>query len=184
MKTRLNSDHRRALIRLAGEIISAGPETKAASAAYKKAAPLVMRDLTDKYPVKDMKVLERYESASRDDCIRVQMTSGGVTQFKFAKGSGPLTPNRYGCHIYAVKADTTDAIQDWAAAVDAEKEALAKKMQDYRSLIDFSRTLEDVETIWPEAAKVRASVILNLPVALSDDVVARIAADVATRAAA
>lgn len=183
MKTRLNADHRRALARLATEIVAVPVEAKAIDATYKKAAPLVMRDIVAKYPVRDMNVLLKYERASRGDCIRVQMTHGGVTQFRFNEGRGPITPRGY-CQIHAVKADTTSAIQDWASAVDAEKTAKAAKIGDYQSLIDFSRTLEDIEAVWPEASKIRSSIVRNLPALLSEDVVARIAADVAARAEA
>lgn len=183
MKTRLNADHRRALANLARKLVACPAETKALAAAYKKAAPLIMRDITEKYPVRDMNVLAKYERATRDDCIRIQMTSGGITQFHFEKDKGPLTPRGY-CQIYATKVDTTDAVQDWQAAGEAEKEALAKKLGDYQSLIDFSRTLDDIEAVWPEAAQLRGSIVANLPVALSPDVVARIVDDVAQRAEA
>ena len=182
-KLRLNNDHRRALRNLADDLVKCPAEEKAEAAAHKKAAGLVTRDLQEKYPPRDMKVLEKYEQSRRDDCMRIQMTSGGVTQFQFAEGKGPITPHGY-CRVYAVKEDTTDAIQDWENAKAAHAKAREQKLGDYHSLVEFSRTLEDVEAVWSEASQIRSRFAANLPVALSEDVAARIATDVAQRAKA
>lgn len=184
---RLNAFHRDWLSNLACDTTSCPAEEAAVDETYKAAAPLVRAVVEAKYPPKDMKLLAKYEAAEADPCIRLNLTAGGVTQFMFRDDdAGPMRPNSGGCwrHIYQADAATTAAVQAYAAAVEAFNKAIKAKRDDYYALIRHSAKLEEIEGIWPAAGGLRATLNRSVPVVLSDDVVARIRADVASQQAA
>lgn len=186
MKIRLNDNIRGRLIKMIDEKVEAKTEADAITATYKIAMPLVRAAIIARYPQKDMKILQKYEQAGPDTCVRVNFTAGGVNEFKLAENDGLLTPgskDSYGCRnrIYNIDETATDAVQNWLFAVAAHKKAVSAKHEDYMALIRCSNTLEDVESVWPEASEVRVAINSTMPVLLSNDVVARIKADVATR---
>ncbi len=52
-----------------------------------------------------------------DDCIKLQLTAGGVVQFTFNKGTGPLTVKKtYHNMVYMADEETTNACQSWIEA--------------------------------------------------------------------
>ena len=178
--------HREFLSGFAKESVKCAAEEAADAKAYAKAAPLARKALQTKYPVKDMKVLQKYGVAKGDRCIRLQLTAGGVVEFKFRGDDLPLRPNGYDCgrHIYATDEAATQAI---SASLDAEaafKKAMADKLRDYGALIAHSTTLEQIEAVWPAASALRPRLARSVPVILSDDVIARIKADASTMARA
>ena len=183
---RLNASHRDWLSNLARDTTSCPAEAAAVDDTYKVAAPLVRATVEAKYPPKDMEVLAKYEAAEYDPCIRLNLTAGGVTQFEFrGEDVGPIRPNTGWCnhHIYQADEATTAAVQAHEAAVDAFNKAIKAKREDYYALIRHSAKLEEIEGIWPAASGLRATLNRSVPVVLSDDVVARIRADVAKTAA-
>lgn len=185
-KTRLNESMRNALHGLARSKISCPEEKATENKAYGVAEKLILKMVNERYPTKDMKILQKYEVTRQDSCLRMQMTTGGVGEFTIKDESKyPLVPSGYcGGRLYAADEATSDALQKWTTARDAVRQATKEKLSDYRSLILFSRNLEDVEAIWPEATEIRQNLNRSLPVLLSDDIVARIKADVETRAGA
>ena len=182
-KIRLTQSARDDLRSLAKKLVLAEPEAKAVEKAYKALAPIMRKMIEAKYPPRDMRVLKKYEKAEIDDCIRVQLASGGVQKFDFESGTGPLSACPY-CNTYPLDAKQTDLFDEWLMAVQKHNEAIDKKLSDYRGLIIASRTWEDVIDVWPEAKTIKPE-FANYPLSiLSADVIERIKADVSTREAA
>jgi hypothetical protein len=178
---RLNEGDRTFLYGLAKERITCPDEEKADAIAYAKAAPLVRHLVEDRYPTKDMKLLLKYTVARHDDCIRLQLAAGGVVEFNFRMpDKGPLVPNGYGCsnRMYIAGQEETDAISASLTAKSTCEKARSQKLADYKALIWASQTLEQIEGVWPLAGEVlRPRKGRALPVVLSDEVIARIKAD-------
>jgi hypothetical protein len=182
-KIRLTQESRTGLVRHAEKLISCNAEKAVVEKAYKLVAPAIRKIIEAKYPSKDMLVLKKYGASHIDDCIRVNLTAGGVDEFKFDKETGPLTACRY-CAAYQLDDAATDLFANWKLATEAHTEAVNKKLSDYRSLIRASRNWEDVIEIWPEASQIKPPSPSYALVALSTDAVERIKADVAERKAA
>lgn len=180
--TKLLQSHREFLHQLAKEQVKCPAEEMADKAAYAKAAPLIRKIVEAKYPPKDMKLLKKYDVATGDKCIRLQLTAGGVEQFCFRdndKTEWPLRPTGYDCgnHIYAADEKASEAVGAHLLAAGAFKKATAAKLSDYGALINHSTTLEQIEAVWPAASALRVRLNRAVPVILSDEVIARIKAD-------
>lgn len=182
-KVRLTQAARTRLISLSHELVQCSAEQTAVDAAYKKAAPLVRKAVEAKYPPRDMRILVKYEKAAIDDCIKLQLTAGGVNMFCFAEGKGPLAAETtYNGTVYQADEEMTSAFAEWKAATEALDAARSQKLGDYKALINSARTLEDVTEIWPEAEQIRSSLRSTALTVLTPAVIERIKADVATRA--
>lgn len=180
--TRMNDSHRQFLRELMRETVKCPAEEKALDVAYKAAAPLVRKIVEAKYPAKDMKVLQTYKVACADCCIKLQLTAGGVNQFTFAtEKEAPFRPDNYGCssQIFAADDAASNAVNAWVLAKAAHDKALGQKREDYGALINHTAALEQIEAVWPAAAKLRERIGRALPMVLSDDMIARIKADAA-----
>lgn len=180
---RLNEGDRSFLYGLAKERVACPAEEAADKAAYAKAEAVVRKIVETKYPPKDMKLLVKYEVAAPDRCIRLQLAAGGVVEFTFPdEKAAPLTPGRrgYGCssRMYLADEAATPIIAASLQAKDALKKARGRKLEDYKALIWASTSLEQVEAVWPAAAALRPRKGRALPVVLSDEVIARIKADI------
>lgn len=182
-KIRLNDGYRCFLSDLAKQVAKCPAEEKAENDAYKPAAKAVHAIVVARYPVKDMAVLQRYQAAEPDTCIRLQLAAGGVHEFKFRDGDAiPLAPGgRCYSRMYQADADATKIIEIYNRAHDAHKKARKSKLADYEALIKGATTLEEVEEVWPEASALRSRAGRALPMVLSDEVIARIKADAAAR---
>lgn len=187
-KLRLNTEHRLFLRRLARKNISCPAETKADTDAYEKAAKVVRAAVLERYPTKDMNILRRYSVAYRDTCLRLQLAAGGIVQFDLrgtVEEVGLWVPDgNCSNHIYQIDEAGSAVVSASLSAAEALEDAIARKHEDYVALIEASKTLEQVEEVWPEASALREHVGRALPSVLSDDVIARIKEDVALRAAA
>lgn len=180
--TKLLVSHRAFLNTLAKEQVKCPAEEAADKAAYAKAAPIVRKIVEVKYPLKDMKLLEKYEVAQGDNCIRLQLAAGGVEEFCFNHNDTfPLRPTGYDCgrNIYLADEAATVLITASLTASAAFKKAMETKLTDYRALVECSTSLEQVEEAWPAASALRPRIARTLPVLLSDEVIARIKADTA-----
>jgi len=178
--TRLNEGHRGALRALAIRVVDCPEETKAEDRAYKRAAPLVAKVVLKQYPEAEMKVLSKYDLTRRDACINLQLTAGGVEQFKFRDGEEAVVANtEYSCRhrIYSTDERTTEAVTAWRQCFDAKEAAIKRKLADYTAFIASATTFEQVLEIWPEAEEIAPRIRKNLPVALSEETVAAITAD-------
>lgn len=187
-KLRLNNDYRLFLRRLATKNVTCAAEAAADEAAYKAAEKIVRAMVVDRFPAKDMKVLQRYNVASRDTCFRIQLAAGGVVQFEFRGATddvGIWVPDATcSSRLYIADEAQTTIIQSSLDAESAVEDARKRKLEDYCALIEASSTLEQIEEVWPEASALREYAGRTLPAVLSDDVIARIKADVALRSAA
>lgn len=183
-KTRLNQGHREFLRKLMQEIVTCPEEVAEVEKTYAAAEPLVRKAVEAKYPAKDMKVLRRYEAAKQDDCIKLQLSAGGVEMFHFKPDTGPIVAKvTYQGAIYLADEKTTDAVQNWIAAREIASKRIREKHTDYEALIEGTNYLEDIEAVWPEAAELRKRIAKQLPAVLSEEVVKRIKADSKARAA-
>lgn len=180
-KLRLSRHHRNALRDLAKRLISCPFEQATVNGSYVNAARLVRKMVEAILPPADMKVLQKYEQAGVDDCIRMTLSAGGFTAFRFSEGTGPLN---IGCRVFLADEATTAAVSANAAAAEVLKQALEAKRRDYYSLIEVSRYFEDVIEVWPEAEQLDGRFQPNALVTLTSDVVSRIRQDVASRQAA
>lgn len=182
---RLNDNLRSRLNKLRAEIVKCPVELAAVEAMYNVAEPLVRATVVAAYPPADMEILKKYEVAFVDDCIKLQLTSGGVDQFNFKTGTGPMVAKpTYTGKIYLADEETTDAVANWSRAKSNLSLALGRKHEDYRSLITSARTLEEVIEIWPEAEQIAPFAHSYALTALSADAISRIKEDVRQRQAA
>lgn len=185
-KLRLTQELRRRLVHLADRLIVTPAETAALDAAYEAAAPFVRLVVAKRFPPKDMAVLKKYDAAGEDHCIRLaEVDTNNVKQFNFRiNDTAPLRPlgscRRY---VYLAEPDLFALVKAWEEARDAQKGAHDDKLRAYKALIFGSKYLEDVTAIWPEAEKLRPAGH-QVPATITEDLAARIKADVALRAAA
>lgn len=185
----LHKAHREALKNLRNTIVKCFTEEAAVREAYRKAAPLVRKVVENEYPPKDMKILAKYESAERDDCIKLRLSSGSLSDvmFNFDDGAGPMVVKKtYSGKMFLADEATSVAVLAWKSAKETCEKTLQQKRNDYRTLIDAARTLEEVEALWPEASQIREAFNKNQValLALTPTVIQRIKLDVAERAGA
>lgn len=182
----LRNAHREALKNLRNTVVQCVTEDAAVKDAYRKAAPLVRKAVEAEYPPRDMKVLSKYEAAEQDDCIRLRMAHGAVqdVMFNFNEGTGPVVVKKtYNGKFFLADETTTEAVAAWKTAIEQRDKTLAQKKSDYGTLINAARTLEEIETLWPEASQIREAFNKNQValLALTPTVIQRIKMDVAER---
>lgn len=185
-KTRLTKYHRSYLNGLVSRIVDCPDLRAVLDAKYEIAAPLVRAIVEATFPPRDMKVCKRYAVAFIDDCIKLRFPGENIEMFNFAAETGPLvTKKTYNGQIYDAGPNDASAVEDWVLARDILKAANDEKRKDYSALIAASRTFEDVIEIWPEAEELRDTICPKNTAltALGNGAIARIKADVASRAA-
>lgn len=183
-KTRLTAGGRMALRELAFRVVEVPIEKAAKDDAYLAAAAAVRHALIGRFPLADMAILKKYDVARHDQCIRFQLTAGGVKQFQFNPTDEPypLIPIRgHSYRMHQADAGLTTTLERWFTAEEAYKKAINTKVADYCALIDAARNWEDVIEVWPEADSVMAAQGRQLTIAVTPAVIDRIRADVATR---
>lgn len=164
---RLNQEDRTALINFAQKNVTA-PEAKASlDAAYKEAKKVVMQVVREKYPAKDMKVLEKYGAAEADKCIRYGSPYDHESAFIFFDddNDAPLVPRRQGCHqrIHIWSIEQRAILDTYQLARQAFKKAKDEKLNAYTRLIIGSSTFNDLVAIWPAAEGLRSKIIPVTP---------------------
>lgn len=182
---RLSNGDRDTLYTFAKKQVEATENSATLDAAYDAAAQVVHDLMVEKYPPKDMKVLERYGVAEADACIYVTRSQYDYDRFTFRDGDKrvPMRPHGY-CNRNAPFILEGDARKIYDAFKDAEKaqsEALRKRVADYKALIYGARNFNEVVSVWPAAEVLREAIVgtgTALQV-LSDDVVARLRKDAA-----
>lgn len=158
-------------------------EKKVLDAAYKKAETLVLGAVAKRYPIADMKVLAKYESASQDKTIKLQFPNGIVTEFEFDEDHGPRTPNtRNYSRIYLADAATATAVDRWETARGEYTEERKKRLAAYAALIAGAGYVEDVTEVWPEAKTILPAGSPLIP--LGPEQIALVKADMRERTAA
>lgn len=184
---RLSQYNRDDLSRFAKKQITSTADTTQLDAAYERAAQAVHDALVEKYPQKDMKVLQRYDAASADACIYVSSGYYNYDQFCFRNGDTriPLRPGSAGgCNSRNAFMLEGDKLEAWEAYKDAQKAhetEVKRRLSDFNALIQNVKTFNEVADVWPAAEAMRESIVgsgTSLTV-LSNDVVSRIKADAA-----
>lgn len=184
---RLSQYNRDDLSRFAKKQITTTADTADLDAAYERAAQAVHDALVEKYPQKDMKVLQRYDAASADACIYVSSGYYNYDQFCFRDGDAriPLRPGSAGgCNsrnAFMLEGDRLEAWEAYKDAKAAHEAEIKRRLSDFNALIHNAKTFNEVADVWPAAEAMRESVVgsgTSLTV-LSNDVVDRIKADAA-----
>ena len=149
-----------------------------------------------KYPVADMDLLEKYKVAMKypvgyGDCVlladgrRAEFPYGVNTLASKADNApglvyytSPRIPKRDGRGYYCFDMQNTKGFQavwdTWNAPVDAYVAEYRKIKIEYTKLIDNARTLEEIESVWPEASTVREFSKRNLPALVLDSTISAI----------
>lgn len=182
-KYRLNMNDRAFLRNLAAKTVNVEAEQAAADAAYKACAAAVRAAVEKKYPPADMAILAKYDTTRDDRCIRLNLAFGGVAAFNFRNDDTPwpVRPHNYHCStLYAIDEAATRLYEAYKNTEEALVLKRERVVGDFDKLISYSKTLEEVETVWPGASKLRERIKANVPVTLSQDVVERIKATLAT----
>lgn len=179
-KVRLTMGTRDRLMSLAQTLLKCAPETEAETITYEAAAAAVWTELTNKFSQKDMLILQRYDVAYRDGCVRFDC-DGRVDQFVFHLDTdAPLTPRRFNCKIQIFSSATATLVRAHIEARNAHKAAINDRMKDYHALIYGSTYLEDVIAVWPPAERERPRLTGTVVVGMDPAAVARIRADIET----
>lgn len=179
-KTRMTEGQRRRFRDLAEKLVKPTAQFNALTKAYEKAAPRVRKCVEAKYPPKDMDICKKYNVAFGDDCVKLQLTSGGVNRFTFTDGEGPVVAG--GCQIYLADEATTNAFESWRQAAEAYETERVARLRAYHAVIAAAQFVEEVIEVWPEVAA-------HIPkrqelIAVNDEVLAQIRADQRERAKA
>jgi hypothetical protein len=176
MRERLNS--------YAKENVAPIVESKALTAAYRKAEPLVRKVVEAKYKPADMEVCNKYGVAYRDACIRMQLSDGAVKQFTFAEEEAAPFVVRGNCNsrMYIADEKTSHAVDAWIVAKETLEAEQRKRLGAYRALIDGSSSLDDVIAVWPEVATLFPPANDLIP--LNPEQIALVQADIKERKAA
>ena len=187
---RLSGYDREKLVALARKHIAATADTTALDETYERAADHISRVVAAKWPQKDMAVLAKYDVADADACIYASTGGGDYGQFHFRAGDKriPLRPKRRHCssHPVLLEGEAADAYRAHEQAEKAHKATQAQRLNDFKALIEGSRSFNEIEAVWPAASELRSSIVGESAAltVLSEDVVARIKADPAFAVAA
>jgi hypothetical protein len=182
---RLSERDRDALYSFARKCIAETQDASAVDAAYDVAAQAVHDALVEKYPQKDMRVLERYDAATADSCVYVSRGHYDYDQFCFRDDDKriPLRPGRSGgCNsrnAFMLEGERADAYAAYTKAKEAHESAIRQRFNDYKALIYAAKTFNEVSEVWPQAEQLREAIVgtSSALVVLSNDIVARIKSD-------
>lgn len=176
MRDRLNAH--------ADKVVLPVKEKKALDGTYAKAAPLVIAVVIKRYPVADMKILQKYAAGKQRDKIKLQFPNGVVTEFSFEAGKGPYTSceNGYSGPIFLADAATASAVDKWEVARGEYNEERKKRLAAYQALIAGSGYVEDITSVWPEVNGILPAG--SPPIPLGPEQIALVKADQRERKAA
>lgn len=183
---RLNSADRDLLLAFAQKHITCPHEQEAYEAAYTAARVVVLAAVHAKFPVKDMKVLERYGASHHDSCVRFGGAYDTDATFYFKRDDAkiPLVPRYSGCstRAYDWSDEARKVTATYQLAAQALKKARDAKVNDYRRLILGARSFNEIVSVWPAAETLRSKIIPDTVeqralAVLSQDVIEKIKAD-------
>lgn len=159
----LNQTDRDRLLTFANSNIACPAEQAVFDAAYLKARAIVLVVVRDKYPPKDMKVLDKYKVARHDTCIRygARYDSDSAFHFKDDDKDVPLVPGISDCsgRTYEWTAEHRSVLDEYQLAREALKKARKEKFDAYKRLVTGSRTFNDVVAVWPAAEALRDRIV-------------------------
>lgn len=196
--TRLNSETRRALMRVATSGLRPAQEFAQLELAHSIAAPLVVAHVERRYPPKDMAVLLRYDKAYRPSHVVFSIRLPGcwsTVKFEFGAIASlgmqpPSQPkNEYGGErMFSAEVSTSDdvglevALISWAEALAAYKKEFERRKQAYYDFIKAAKTFEEVVALWPAVESLRPSITgRSVPTILRTEIEKIIAEDQAER---
>lgn len=191
-KTRLYLRDRETLLNHARGLIDC-PVERAEYLARKADLVALVRPLVEQtFPDREMWVLRKYRLANTQKHVDIRWGDQRSQQAKCPTGEAvdiPVTHNSADEIRLPKPHPIYDAFDRYQTAKDGLNAAKERKLEDYRTLIWSMRNFEDVVAVWPEAAVCAAACRAdtskdNLPSCLTDDVLARIKADVEVRAKA
>lgn len=180
---RLNDRDRTALYNFARRQIEATEDRSELDNAYEHAADAIHAAAVAKWPQKDMKVLERYDSAAPDPCIFISAGGSNYERFTFRPDDKriALRPNRNGCNrIPLLLTGSAEAAFDaFKAASKARDEAVKKRLSDFSSLIFGTPSFNGLVEVWPAAETMREQIVGTATAlsVLSSEVIDRLKAD-------
>lgn len=190
-KTRLNSYMRSKLKNHVPSVVKCPSERAVRAEAKSRLTAVTDALVAARFPEREMAVLQKYDVGTIKDFVDAKVPgSRGCEHLPLSKPTTlPYNSALGSCH-YALELPADHEV--WAlwrayrAACEAVDVAESEKRKDYYALIDNCRNFEDVLEVWPEAEAMREQ--LNIPPThaistLSEDVIERIKADVAQRAA-
>jgi hypothetical protein len=183
-KLRLTNSMRHNLKELAKTLIQVPSGKSTLDSAYANLKPHIIALIHEKFPPKEMVILDKYKYASTAQNVRLQLTSGGINEFRFNDKDEhiPFVSHNHGWQtpILPANEEITKLFDAWIDARTKYKDAVAVIFADYEVLIRNANTLEDVIEIWPEAVQLRPKPA-QLPSPISADIITRIKSDVAQR---
>lgn len=194
--TRLNSETRRALMRVATSDLKPAQEFAQLELAHSIAAPLVVAHVERRYPPKDMAVLLRYDKAYSPSHVVFNINTPGcwgTVRFEFsAVASLPAQPARQPKHEYGgervfVSDPSVDiglevALAAWVEALAAYKKEFERRKQAYYDFIKAAKTFEEVVALWPAVESLRPVITgRSVPTILRTEIEKIIAEDQAER---
>jgi hypothetical protein len=159
---RLSKEDREILRTFAGKHINCPAEKAALDAIYKTAKKVVLEVVRQKYPVKDMAVLNKYNQAAPDKCIMFGASRYDRDAiFFFVDDDAPLVPGRDGCQErhYPWTAEQKAVLAEYQLKRLALERAKKDKLDTYTRLIFGSNTFNDITTIWPAAEELRPRIV-------------------------
>lgn len=188
MKTRMNQGHRDALVSFARRYLENLYPATEVDAAYATADKAVRRLVEQAFPKKETKTLLKYDVAEPVSSIRVQLTAGGIDMFTFTSDSEnyPLVPRRSNWSSVCIPGDqqATEAITTYNHLYKNRDETIKNRLKDYRDLISFSKHVEDLLAVWPEADEVAKTMVKSQAlVRMNPAVIERIQSDSVSMAA-
>lgn len=191
-KTRLYTRTRNILIAHARSKIVCPVEQAAVQQALVALTDTTTPLAEEHFPSRDMAVLNKYRKVTTQSFIELKRETNDTCEHVPVASPRWFPTNRYGnsCEQVVTLPDTHDVwplLRTWKLAREQHDAARAAKLADYTALINAMRNFEDVVAVWPEAQEMteRVGQQAALPlVHVNEDLVARIKADVATRASA
>jgi transposase len=183
---RLNNSDRELLRNFVRGKIACETEQEIFEKAYKAAKIIVLNVVRKRFPMKDMKLLQKYEAAKLDGCINYGGYYDTDSQFRFHLNDKdiPLVPKNGSCNQrhYEWSKDDHVILSAYQLARQALKKAKNEKTNAYERLIIGSTTFNDIVAVWPAAEILRSKIIpqnteQRALAVLSEDVIAMIKAD-------
>jgi hypothetical protein len=160
---RLNEKDREILKNFASNNISCEAEQANYEKAYKAAKTTVLKVVQSRFPVKDMKLLLKFEVAQPDKCICYSGYYDIDGQFRFHHDDKdiPLVPKSGGCHTrgYDWSKEDREILSAYQLARQALEKAKNEKNNAYYRLINGSTTFNDIVAVWPAAEILRDKII-------------------------
>ncbi len=191
-KIRLNNTHRDILTTYGQEKISGLIDRSREKVLYETLLEAANKAIREKYPEEHLVVCRLYELTRTDNCLRFQFPSGRVDGVNFAPVDASRicdVPSGRGCYssdVFPMDKAFEDAYDEHLTLKRANDEEERQRLASFRSLIEASKTLEDVLEVidLPEDILERFGRKSTALVALSTDTLRTLKRDFAIKQAA